>query len=86
MLADITQGFDVGYFAQPVVVVEQDMGWAIETAEHGVVDRALRINIVLDHLFGHHLALGGLARGVADQTSPAAHDNDGGMPGPFDMG
>jgi hypothetical protein len=86
VLADVAEGLDVAQPAQPVEVVDDRVVGALNRAEDGLVDRALSVDIGRDDVGGVELALGGLARGVADEARAAPHDDDGGVPRALDMG
>ena len=80
VFADITQEIDVTDSAQPIVIIDDGrrirFGVKIQEARQLFADAG---KIFFGLLFGEHLALGGLAAGIADQTSAPAHHRNRGM-------
>ena len=78
---DVAEELDRARPLVPVVVVHEDRGVGtveVEDARKVLADALL----VLLHLFhGEHVALGGLAGGVADEARGAAHEGDHLVPG-----
>jgi len=78
MLAHITQKIGQADRGQPVGIVHHDsritFGFEIQKTGQLGLDA---FQVKVDLFFGQHLALGGLAAGIADQTGTAAGHGDG---------
>ncbi len=87
-LPDIAEGVEVGDRSEPIGVVEGDraIGERGRIVQQAAEDPHLGFDIGRDLLGGKHRPLGGLAAGIADQAGAASRDDDGGVPGPLQVG